>query len=146
MRPLSSIFLGGAVIVLFSGLVSVHAARATEQDAAKIPPTDLGCTLCHSGPSATVDFIPPGGSESLTSFGRQWLSLGVAPGDRLWSEMAGLNADTDGCSNGYEMGDPDGDYPAGATPKPRFLDPSEQDCILPLDEQSWGNLKSLFES
>jgi hypothetical protein len=129
----------GTVVVC----ASLGSARATDLDAAKIPSNDYGCTLCHAGPSATVDFIPPGGSESFTSFGEQWLGLGATVNERSWATMADLNADDDGCSNGYEMGDPDGD---GLDVTARSLNPSSTDCVLPLDEQSWGNLKSLFEN
>jgi hypothetical protein len=130
-------------LVLAVVCVSASSAGATDLDAAKIPPNNYGCTLCHSGPSATVDFIPPGGSESFTSFGEQWLGLDADPDNRSWATMAERNADDDGCSNGYEMGDPDGD---GLDVTPRSLNPSVTDCVLPLDEQSWGDLKSLFEN
>jgi hypothetical protein len=91
-----------------------------------------------------VDYVPPGGSESLTSFGDQWLQLSSDPEGRTWSAMALLNADTDGCSNGYELGDATGSYPGGQL-ESRSLNPSAPDCTLPLDEKTWGNLKSLFE-
>ena len=67
--------------------------------------------------------------------------------DRFWSELALGNVDGDGCSNGYELGDPTGSFlPEGELPPDRSVsDPNENDCSLPISEESWSRLKSLFD-
>jgi hypothetical protein len=83
----------------------------------------------------------------LTEMGVSWAFQAPSEADRLWSELATGNVDGDGCSNGYEMGDPAGTYlPDGPERVDQTdLDPNVHDCTLPISEESWSRLKSLFD-
>lgn len=146
MRTSGFIGVLAAVLGLLGSVVDV--AHATEDAAIKMPPHDFGCTLCHAGSGATLESVPASTAATLTSFGDEWLQLAIDEADRLWSTMAGGNADGDGCSNGCELDDPRGIYLPDAEFQPESCapgDPRESDCALPINEQSWGTLKSLFD-
>ena len=122
-------------------------ARATVAAFTKIPPNAWGCTLCHRGAGATIDQVPLATANVRTPFGEQWRGLADAEIDRLWSVMASENADRDGCSNGCELNDPYGSYLPGSPPPTTQCaegDPNVGDCTIPLNEDSWSTLKSLF--
>ena len=143
---------GGAILLalLATGAALLTApapVSATETAAAKIPPNEWGCTLCHAGTGVTPELVPEVVADEMNDFGSQWRDLAAVEVDRLWSEMALANADGDGCSNGCEMSDPAGEYVAGGPYPVRNCsagDPNVVDCSLPLDEESWSTLKSLF--
>ena len=137
-------------IWLWAGLICLTAtapASATREDNRKIPVNQFGCALCHDTSGASFNEMA-GNPATLTTFGDQWLALGASRSDRTWADMASQNADADGCSNGYELGDARGLY------VPRTDDPTESvdsrdpnnssDCSLPINEKSWGTLKQLF--
>jgi len=122
-------------------------AEATEEASAKIPPNIYGCTACHAGAGADVDVVPASTAAELSNFGNDWLQLATDESARLWADMAILNSDNDGCSNGCELDDPRGGFlpdqpftPENCAPG----DPRDSDCALPINEQSWSTLKSLF--
>ncbi len=134
-----------AALVLFVALPG-H-ADATTDAFAKIPPNQWGCTLCHSASGATPESVPAATAASQTSFGEQWAGLSDQEIDRFWSAMAAKNADRDGCSNGCELNDPFGDFePGGSPPNTACAEgnPNLGDCTIPLNEDSWSTLKSLF--
>jgi hypothetical protein len=139
-------FLAAACSAL--ALLSGSAGATTPQNE-KIPPSEFGCRLCHAGSEVRADWVPePVSRDQLTSFGQDWQDLAQEPDLRAWAEMAPLNSDGDGCTNGYELGDPRGEYlNPGTEPAHALgdvLDPNREDCLLPLDEQAWGTLKALF--
>ena len=121
-------------------------AGASQPDLAALPTQpDFGCLSCHNGPSATATTVPVAEATQLNLFGRDWLR-----GGRVWNAtLAHENSDGDGCSNGYELGDPAGDWQPsdGYLPVPpaELRNPGEPgDCLLPIGDRSFGILKGLF--
>jgi hypothetical protein len=121
-----------AAVALLCAL-SVGPAAATVQDQAQLPvQAEFGCMACHSGPSTTAHSVQTGEATQLNSFGRDWLLRG-----RVWSALLAFeNSDGDGCSNGYELGDPNGSWKRNPG--------IPGDCLLPIGERSFGILKGLF--
>lgn len=120
--------------------------RAGEADLEALPTALVhGCLTCHNGPASSASAVPESETSLLNDFGGDWLSFG-----RVWGpELAAANSDNDGCENGYELGDPDGDWTAAqgqlTIPVPDQSHPGRAgDCLLPLNQRSWGVLKTLF--
>ncbi len=97
------------------------------------------CSLCHAGPGVDDGaFVVP--AETITAERASWTAvgwdwffvLGQASSGRTWTALAALNSDGDGCNNGFEIREPGKDPNTGG------------DCTLPLNEESWSTLKSLF--
>ena len=114
----------------------------------KMPPNPYGCTLCHGAATVTPTEVPPGSVVPFTDLGVEWAFQASEEANRLWSDLASLNTDGDGCSNGFELGDPAGVYlpPEGDPPPDKSVsDPNVHDCTLPISDESWSRLKSLFD-
>jgi hypothetical protein len=128
-------------------LVVPVSAWATGTASAKMPPNPYGCTLCHGAEEVTPTEVPAAEILPLTEMGVAWAFQTSDESTRLWSDLSGGNVDGDGCSNGYEMGDPEGTYlPDGPErPDQTVSDPNVHDCTLPISEESWSRLKSLFD-
>ena len=122
-------------------------ASASEVANTKIPPNSYGCTLCHGAEAVTPTEVPPDSIVPLTQLGLEWVSQAPDEANRLWSDLAVGNVDGDGCSNGYELGDPSGSYlPDGSQRLDESaFDPNVHDCTLPISEESWSRLKALFD-
>ncbi len=112
---------------------------ATEFDMAKLPVTSpFLCLACH------VQSSPTSGSSELNPFGLDFLANG-----RIWDlELASLDSDGDGCLNGVEVGDSDGDgRPDGnidaQTGNPGVVDECGSGSLV--DEKLWGTLKAMFD-
>ena len=91
------------------------------------------CALCH-----TVS-EPVTGNAPLNAFGTDF----HANGDKWDSALAEKDSDMDGFTNGFELGDEEGDGTSVITsersnPGDPFDSPSS------LDEKSWGIIKQLF--
>lgn len=138
--------------VVFAGLgviltLGVGVSYATEADMLALPSyTRYGCLNCHNGSGVTQSFVPAGAEAlKMNVFGVAWLNNG-----KTWDEiLASLNSDNDGCTNGFELGDPSGTWRVGqARPIIPVADQNNpgnaSDCALPLNDQSWGVLKALF--
>lgn len=141
-RILLSLVLGVALVV------TVPSAYAGEDDLRALPTDNkFGCLNCHAGSGATASTVPASTALTLNQFGLDWLNFGS-----VWTpEFAARNSDGDGCSNGFEMGDPAGSWtPADSRisiPPADQRNPGDaSDCALPIGEDSWGTLKSLFGS
>lgn len=80
-----------------------------------------GCNTCHEN----------GGGTPRNAFGLDWDT------NSDWSVLAGLDSDGDGCSNGAELGDPDGLWTPGDTPEGEAVslpgDASDVACSVPGD-------------
>lgn len=140
-RPYGILGLALGFVLLAGG------AGATEDASRKIPPNSFGCAVCHAGSGADDVTVPVDTASELTNFGIDWEQLADQESGRLWADLAGQNSDDDGCSNGCELDDPRGEFlpdqpfvPVNCAPG----DPRDSDCALPINEQSWSTLKSLF--
>jgi hypothetical protein len=109
-------------------------ASATEDLMASLPPvvSPFECLICHQ----TVD------SPSLNAFGEDFLANGL-----VWNDvLAEMNSDGDGCSNGVELGDVDGDGRNEGNIVQLQNNPGEDDCAAAtVDSRTWGELKALFD-
>ena len=80
-----------------------------------------GCNTCHEN----------GGGTPRNDFGLDF----DATSD--WAQLAALDSDGDGCSNGAELGDPDGIWMPGDTPAGEAVslpgDPNDVACSIPGD-------------
>ena len=128
-------------------LVAPASVWATEEANLKLPPSKYGCQACHGSAAVTPTIVPAESIIPFTALGLEWLSQSPEEADRLWSELALGNVDGDGCSTGFELGDPSGGYqPDGELPPDHSVsDPNQHDCTLPISDESWSRLKSLFD-
>ena len=136
-----------AYVAGITWLVVPVSAWATETANTKMPPNGYGCTLCHGAEAVTRTEVLPADILPLTDLGVEWATQASLEESRLWSELATGNVDGDGCSNGYELGDPAGTWLPESPPRPdqSVSDPNVHDCTLPISEESWSRLKSLFD-
>jgi len=114
-------------------------ASATEMEMAKLPVTQPNlCYACHLQQS------PVPGDAGLNPFGLDFLS-----GGRIWDQdLASQDSDGDGCLNGVEVGDSDGDGRADGnineqTGNPGVVDECGSGSLV--DEKLWGTLKAMFD-
>ena len=128
-------------------LVAPATVWATEAANLKLPPSEYGCQACHGSSAASATAVPANAIVPFTPLGLDWLSQSATEAERLWSELALGNVDGDGCSTGFELGDPTGAYEPDGTDPPdmSISDPNRSDCTLPISEESWSRLKSLFD-
>lgn len=124
-----------AVVVCLYGLP----AAATEADMARLPVSAPNlCLACHVTPTPTV------GDSGLNPFGVDYRTNG-----RLWDpNLAMLDSDEDGCLNGVEVGDSDGDgFPDGNVTEQAGNPGVPDDCGggSLVDERTWGTLKAMFD-
>lgn len=106
---------------------------------AKLPVTNPNlCLTCHTSET------PSAFDYTLNSFGADFLENG-----RVWNyDLAILNSDDDGCLNGVEVGDSDGDGQADGNVTEQSGNPGvSDDCGSGsmVDEASWGQLKAMFD-
>jgi len=130
--------LAAAVAVCLT--LSVSGARATEFYMSLLPVTSPNlCLACHTVAA------PVGGNTALNPFGLDFQANG-----RLWdSNLAQLDSDDDGCLNGVEVGDSDGDgNPDGNVTEqagnPGVFDDCGSGSLV--DEKTWGTLKAMFDA
>lgn len=125
-----------AAVMLLS--VGLSAAAATELDMAQLPVVvPFECQICH------VDERPTSFQFDLNAFGADFLANG-----RIWNAtLAALDSDGDGCTNGVELGDADGDGQADGNVTRLQNNPGNPgDCgNLVIDARTWGALKALFD-
>ena len=143
-RRLTLIFGYSAGIACLVVPVSVWASQAANE---KLPPNPYGCTACHGAATVTPTEVPPDAVLPFRDLGVEWASQAPKEADRLWSDLAYGNVDGDGCSNGFELGDPSGTWLPDGEGRPDLTvsDPNQHDCTLPISEESWSRLKSLFD-
>lgn len=126
-----------AVAVLV--LTFASAGWATDLDMAQIPVTNPNlCLTCH------LTENPGPGAFALNLFGEDFLANG-----RVWdSTLAQLDSDDDGCLNGVEVGDSDGDgQPDGNVDEQAGNPGVDDECGAGslVDERTWGALKAMFD-
>ena len=111
--------------------------------------TALGCAMCH---------VNAGGGGARNAFGLQieadFLSQAGFAGVVLWGpELASLDADGDGATNGQELGDPDGTWVQGdANPEGEIFLPWDAESTPPpppapaptaIEATGWAQIKVL---
>jgi len=137
----SSLQRRGVTVVLAAAagaLLWAAGVRATETDMNRLPVTSpFLCLACHTQDS-------PSGSAPLNVFGADYLDNG-----RTWDQdLAALDSDGDGCTNGFEVGDSDGNgQPDGNVTEQAGNPGVPDDCGSGhvVDEQTWGALKAMFD-
>lgn len=124
-----------AVPVLYTG-----SAIADDVQMDKLPAASVfSCLLCHD--SATNP-----SPSNLNDFGVDFQDNG-----NLWNfELAAMDSDDDGCTNGAELGDIDGNGVLDVGVTKESSNPGVgDDCNSAsniTDEITWGQLKELFNS
>lgn len=123
-------------MVVFMGLS--RNAPATEDDLALLPVSEpFLCATCHVENDPILD-------STLNVFGVDFLA-----NDRKWDEnLAQIDSDLDGCVNGVEIGDSDGNgTPDGNVVKQAGNPGVAGDCGSEalVDEKTWGTLKAMFD-
>jgi hypothetical protein len=113
-------------------------ATTTDQDQLPVS-SRFECLNCH------LDSQPTVGDFDLNPFGQDFLA-----NDRVWdADLAQLDSDEDGCLNGVELGDSDGDGQPDGNVTAEMGNPGEVDECgggAFTDEVTWGALKALFDS
>ena len=136
------------VAVLFLGSLVAEEAAARGKRVSQIPNGSVvGCNSCHTA----------GGGSPRNAFGLEietnFLTAAGAAGDVLWGpELAALDSDGDGASNGAELGDPDGTWVAGDTnPEGEAFAPGDPESTPPpapqetaVEETTWARIKQLI--
>ncbi len=93
------------------------------------------CLNCHEVQDPTA------AQATLNPFGNAFRNNG----SRWDAVLAAQQTDGDRCTNGFELGDEDGDgrLDDNTLDAERF-NPGEDDCELQLEKRAWGALKQLF--
>lgn len=121
--PLSfvrSLFMVAAVAIL-----SATAIDARPHRVAQVPNGSLiGCALCHNSPS---------GGDARNAFGLTVQNGFLSGRDVVWgAELAAIDSDGDGATNGEELLDPDGSWAIGDDNPGDFAN-----VTLPWDAESF---------
>ena len=137
-----------AAALLLGGLV-VGEAEARGKRITQLPNGGIaGCNTCHT----------TGGGSPRNAFGLEmqanFLTASGSAGDVVWGpELAALDSDGDGATNGEELGDPDGTWVIGDPDPANAFEPGNPDSTPPLPEpeptaveaSSWAQIKSLID-
>lgn len=134
------IFVGSAVVLLALPVVillSPVPVTSTDTAMRQLPAFNkYQCALCHTTAAPTPD------ANALNAFGRDFRDNG-----NVWNpRLAALNSDGDRCSNGFELGDQNGDgiFDGKGTPLESSNPGDASDCTIALTESTWGIIKSIF--
>ena len=115
-------------------LCTSASAWATTEQMQKLPASDrFGCLICH-------DTAAPVAAD-LNVFGTAFQENGL----RWDAVLAGRSSDEDGCTNGFELGDEDGDGKLDSSVTLERYNPGNDDCELQIREKAWSELKKLFQ-
>ncbi|MBU0742713.1 hypothetical protein KKG45_01295 [bacterium] len=122
-------------------LFFVASASATEEWQQRLPlHVPFSCDNCHE-----PDAAPTASAPALNAFG-----LAFDDSGRTWSSyLAGLDSDGDGCTNGAEIGDVDGNgHPDNGVDHESSNPGLAGDCSSAsvFEEATWGELKAMFNN
>ena len=133
-RPGSQLLAIGASLLALT-VVSVAGSNDCGHSAA-LPTTDpYRCYNCHG--TAAPNRL------DLNPFGRDFAANG-----HVWNaDLAAMDSDEDVCSNGFELGDSDGNGVMDGHATQQGSNPGVPDCSGGAfnDPVTWGTLKSLFQ-
>lgn len=128
------------ITVAIAALALVAAVNANTTHMAQMPGSATwGCANCHVNGTSTQ--AP---SVETNSFGRDFRDNGM-----VWNRiLAEKDSDGDGCLNGIELGDADGNGVPDAHQTQQTSNPGSGGDCQPstVDDTTWGALKSLFNS
>ena len=116
-------------------LLAAVAAVASPSFVSQLPFGEVNsCLNCH------LDAQPVDGQD-LNPFGRDFQAAG-----KQWNEtLALLDSDGDGCSNGVELGDANGNgEPDQGITEPNGNPGVGGDCTAAVPNITWGRLKAMF--
>jgi hypothetical protein len=110
-------------------------ASATQLFMEKLPvATSFRCLNCHSVQDPTA------AAAALNPFGRDFKANGFK-----WDTiLAAKSSDDDNCTNGFELGDADGNGTLDEHVTTERYNPGQRDCTLQLNQTAWTALKQLF--
>jgi hypothetical protein len=92
------------------------------------------CLICHQTALPTSANLNPFGT-AFQQNGSQWNA-----------QLAAQSADADNCSNGFELGDENGDGTVDdVSLSLERYNPGSDDCALQIQDSAWGALKKLFQ-
>ena len=136
------------VAMLFFGGVVAEEADARSKRVRQVPNGSVAsCNTCHTSGGGSP--LNPFGAEIATNF----LTRTGPAGDVIWGpDLAALDSDGDGASNGAELGDPDGTWVTGdANPEGEAFHPGDPESTPPpapedtaVEETTWGRIKQLI--
>ena len=114
-------------------------ASASRADMERLPLWEpFKCLTCHQQDPETS------GVTSLNPFGEDWLANGG-----VWDlNLANMDSDRDDCTNGFELGDDDGNGEPDGNVTEQGSNPGVQDeCGGSglVEERTWSALKALFD-
>jgi hypothetical protein len=116
-------------------LGSACSAGATSTLMQQLPvSTPFLCLNCHNVANPTP------ATAALNAFGTAFKDNG----NRWDRTLAAQRSDSDNCTNGFEVGDEDGDGRADAGVTQERSNPGQFDCSLQITPQAWSALKNLF--
>jgi hypothetical protein len=123
--------------VCVGGVFCPDPADGTSQYMTVLPAySTYQCAICHSAQ------LPTQANHDLNPFGEDFRDNGY-----VWNKtLASKNSDGDKCSNGFELGDENGDGILDEPGGKENGNPGVSDCTITLDRQTWGIIKELFSS
>jgi len=123
------------VVASLLSLVFASAVSATETYMQKLPATtNFRCLNCH------VAQDPAPSQAELNPFGTAFKNNGFK-----WdATLAAQGSDGDNCSNGFELGDQNGDGVMDPGVSAERSNPGQTDCTLQITAEAWSTLKQLF--
>ncbi len=136
-RVLFSIVAAGAILAPVLIAILPQSADGTASLMTKLPAFGkFRCALCH------VSATPANSSHELNPFGRDFRE-----NNYIWDEtLAQMNSDGDRCSNGFELGDSDGDGILDSSESTEeYSNPGDpSDCSIAITAGTWGIIKKIF--
>jgi len=131
MRQLSAILFSCVFVV-----AGVTVAGATTVHMQSLPnSSQFRCLNCH-----TVQDPVSSAQAGLNPFGAAFRDNGFK-----WdATLAAMRSDSDACTNGFELGDENGDGQKDGGVTAERSNPGQSDCTLQINPQAWSELKKLF--